>query len=79
MSCWPPSRYLPDLYRQLARLQVKENRPPLAEVYQQCPSVSLDHGILEKADNVAVVPVEMGWNDVGTWEALHELFPRDEP
>ena len=71
------SRYLPDLYRQLARLQVKENRPPLAEVYQHCPSISLDHGILEKADNVAVVPVEMGWNDVGTWEALHEIFPRD--
>ena len=51
------SRYLPDLYRELARLQVKENRPPLAEVYQHCPSISLDHGILEKADNVAVVPV----------------------
>ena len=72
------SRYLPDLYRELARLQVKENRPPLAEVYQKCPSISLDHGILEKAENVAVVPVSMGWNDVGTWEAMHELFPRDE-
>jgi mannose-1-phosphate guanylyltransferase/mannose-6-phosphate isomerase len=72
------SRYLPDLYRELARLQVKENRPLLAEVYKNCPSISLDHGILEKAENVAVVPVSMGWNDVGTWEAVHELFPRDE-
>jgi len=72
------SRYLPDLYRELTRLQVKEDRPPLAEVYQNCPSISLDHGILEKAENVAVVPVSMGWNDVGTWEAVHELFPRDE-
>jgi mannose-1-phosphate guanylyltransferase/mannose-6-phosphate isomerase len=71
------SRYLPDLYRELARLLVKENRPPLTEVYQRIPSISLDHGILEKAENVAVVPVEMGWNDVGTWEALHELFPPD--
>ena len=79
MFCWPPcSRYLPGLYRELARLQVKENRPSLADVYQNCPSISLDHGILEKAENVAVVPVEMGWNDVGTWEAVHELFPRDE-
>ncbi len=33
---------------------------------------------MEKADNVAVVPVEMGWNDVGTWGALHEIFPRDD-
>ncbi len=72
------SRYLPDLYRELARLQVKENRPSLQEVYHHLPSISLDHGILEKAENVAVVPVEMGWNDVGTWEALHEICPQDE-
>ena len=72
------SRYLPDLHRELARLQVKENRPSLQEVYHHLPSISLDHGILEKAENVAVVPVEMGWNDVGTWEALHEIFPQDE-
>ena len=54
------------------------DRPPLAEIYRECPSISLDHGILEKAENLAVVPVEMGWNDVGTWEALHEIFPRDK-
>ena len=72
------SRYLPDLYRELARLQAKGNQLSLEEVYHQIPSISLDHGILEKAENVAVVPVSMGWNDVGTWEALHELFPRDE-
>lgn len=72
------ARYLPALYQGLARLMVQENRPALAEVYQDLPSISLDHGILERAANVAVVPVEMGWNDVGTWEALHEIFPRDE-
>jgi mannose-1-phosphate guanylyltransferase/mannose-6-phosphate isomerase len=72
------SRYLPDLYRELDRLRNSQNPPSLEEVYQNLPSVSLDHGILEKAENVVVVPVEMGWNDVGTWEALHELFPRDE-
>jgi len=72
------SRYLPDLYRELVRLRVKENRPSLTEVYQNIPSVSLDHGILEKAENVAVVPLEVGWNDVGTWEALYELFPHEE-
>jgi mannose-1-phosphate guanylyltransferase / mannose-6-phosphate isomerase len=33
---------------------------------------------MEKADNVAVVPVAMGWSDVGTWSALHELCPADE-
>ena len=73
------SRYLPDLYRELARLQVnRRTGPPGRNLPAVCPSISFDHGIMEKADNVAVVPVEMGWNDVGTWEALHELFPQDE-
>jgi mannose-1-phosphate guanylyltransferase/mannose-6-phosphate isomerase len=71
-------RYLPELYQGLTRLRDPGNCPSLEEVYQGLPSVSLDHGIMEKADNVAVVPVTMGWNDVGTWEALHDLFPRDE-
>jgi mannose-1-phosphate guanylyltransferase/mannose-6-phosphate isomerase len=70
------SRFLPDLYRELTRLRQPE-KPSLEEIYQRLPDISLDHGILEKAENVVVVPVEMGWNDVGTWEALHELFPAD--
>jgi mannose-1-phosphate guanylyltransferase/mannose-6-phosphate isomerase len=72
------SRYLPDLYRELYRLRDPENQACLEEIYMRLPSISFDHGILEKADNVVVVPVEIGWNDVGTWEALHELFPWDE-
>jgi mannose-1-phosphate guanylyltransferase/mannose-6-phosphate isomerase len=72
------SRYLPDLYRELDRLRQPENQASLEEIYPRLPSISFDHGILEKAENVAVVPVEMGWNDVGSWEALHELFPQDE-
>ncbi|MCK9377850.1 MAG: mannose-1-phosphate guanylyltransferase/mannose-6-phosphate isomerase [Syntrophobacterales bacterium] len=72
------SRYLPDLHRELLRLRAEDDEATLEEVYRNLPSISFDHGVLEKAENVAVVPVEMGWNDVGTWEALHELFPRDE-
>ncbi|MCK9375624.1 MAG: mannose-1-phosphate guanylyltransferase/mannose-6-phosphate isomerase [Syntrophobacterales bacterium] len=71
------SRYLPDLCRELDRMRHPENQASLEEIYQRLPSISFDHGILEKAENVVVVPVEMGWNDVGTWEALHDLFPRD--
>jgi mannose-1-phosphate guanylyltransferase/mannose-6-phosphate isomerase len=72
------SRHLPDHRRELERLRHPEDRPSLEEVYRHLSSVSFDHGIMEKAGNVVVVPVEMGWNDVGTWEALHELFPQDE-
>ncbi|MGQ9920295.1 MAG: mannose-1-phosphate guanylyltransferase/mannose-6-phosphate isomerase [Desulfobacca sp.] len=46
-------------------------------VYQDLPSISIDYGVMEKAANVAIVPVNMGWSDVGTWGALYDLFPAD--
>ncbi len=72
------ARHLPELYGGLTRLREDSSPAALAAVYAQLPSISLDHGILERADNVAVVPVDMGWSDVGTWGALAELFDRDE-
>jgi mannose-1-phosphate guanylyltransferase/mannose-6-phosphate isomerase len=71
------AQHLPELHQGLSRLLAGEPRPSLAEVYDALPGISLDHGIMEKAQRVAVVPVDMGWNDVGTWEALHEIFPPD--
>jgi mannose-1-phosphate guanylyltransferase/mannose-1-phosphate guanylyltransferase/mannose-6-phosphate isomerase len=41
------------------------------------PSRSFDKAVMEKADKVAVVPVDMGWSDIGSWEAVHALGPRD--
>jgi mannose-1-phosphate guanylyltransferase/mannose-6-phosphate isomerase len=70
-------RHLPELYQGLAPLLGEAPTPSLEEVYENLPSISLDHGILEKAANVALVPVDMGWNDVGTWGALQDIFPRD--
>ncbi len=71
------ARYLPDLHAGLKHLEAAEPAA-LAEVYRGLPDISVDHGIMEKADNVAVVPVDMGWSDVGTWAALYELFPKDD-
>ncbi|MGF1669366.1 MAG: mannose-1-phosphate guanylyltransferase [Balneolaceae bacterium] len=45
--------------------------------YEACPSVSIDYGVMEKADNVLVVPGEFGWNDVGSWKAVYELSEKD--
>ena len=48
---------------------------PLA--FGRSPSDSIDYAVMEKAGRVAVVPVEMGWSDVGSWDALHELALKD--
>jgi mannose-1-phosphate guanylyltransferase/mannose-1-phosphate guanylyltransferase/mannose-6-phosphate isomerase len=50
---------------------------PEARAFGASPSDSIDYAVMEKADRVAVVPVDMGWSDVGSWDALHELAEKD--
>lgn len=40
--------------------------------YDQLPNLSIDYGLAEKADKVAVVPVSMGWSDLGSWESIYQ-------
>lgn len=44
-----------------------------AQAWAACPSISIDHAVAERTDRAAVVPVDMGWNDVGAWDALHDI------
>ena len=50
---------------------------PDAEAFAASPSDSIDYAVMEKAEQVAVVPVDMGWSDVGSWDALHDLAIKD--
>ncbi len=45
--------------------------------YADCPSISIDYGVMEKARDVWVAPVDIGWNDVGSWASLPELRATD--
>ena len=47
------------------------------EAYPKAPSISIDYAIMEKADNVFVKTVDIGWSDVGTWRALRDISPQD--
>lgn len=47
------------------------------EGFVSCPNISIDYGIMEKADNVCVQLCNFGWADLGTWESLHESSPKD--
>lgn len=48
------------------------------EIYQPLPDLSVDYGILEHSDNIAVVPVSMGWSDLGSWEAIYQQRDKDD-
>jgi mannose-1-phosphate guanylyltransferase len=49
----------------------------IAGIYDGCDNVSIDYGIMEKADNVFTVVSEFGWSDLGTWGSLYEHLPHD--
>ncbi|RZK31653.1 MAG: mannose-1-phosphate guanylyltransferase, partial [Hymenobacter sp.] len=47
------------------------------EAYARCRNISIDYGIMEKADNVYVLPADIGWSDLGTWDSLHRVGQQD--
>ncbi|HLT42736.1 MAG TPA: mannose-1-phosphate guanylyltransferase, partial [Sphingobacteriaceae bacterium] len=49
----------------------------IAMAYERSPSISIDFAIMEKADNVYVLPVQFGWSDLGTWGSVHDLAEKD--
>ena len=57
----------------------KENRVIVsADAFQQVPDISIDYAVMEKADNVAVIQADLGWNDVGSWDAYSRFLTEDE-
>ncbi len=49
----------------------------IKNTYPKAANISIDYGILEKSDNVKVLPVDIGWNDLGTWGALYQKLEKD--
>jgi mannose-1-phosphate guanylyltransferase/mannose-6-phosphate isomerase len=76
-------RYLPAAH-QIVQTILAESRAGVT--FQQAvekhfaamPSISIDYGVLEKSDRVSLIPCDIGWNDVGSWQAVHEVVPKDE-
>ena len=75
-------RQMPGFYAQLSELEPSLGTPAYAEKISQIwPKVAeqtIDYGIMEGAQDVAVIPIEIGWADVGSWTSLFELLPVDE-
>jgi mannose-1-phosphate guanylyltransferase / mannose-6-phosphate isomerase len=68
----------PAIYAALPALLKDESGLAPKDVYAKLPDLSIDYGVLEHCDQVAVVPVEMGWSDLGSWEALYQQRDKDE-
>ena len=74
-------KYLPEMYELFAAEKDKFNTPEeveaLEQIYPQCTQISIDFGIMEKADNVYVIPASFGWGDLGTWNSAWEHMEKD--
>lgn len=54
-----------------------KERSFIGNAYQQCTNISIDFAIMEKADNVFVLPADFGWSDLGTWASIYEMAEKD--
>ena len=71
-------KFLPQVADRFFGLGADTPAKQLKEVYTQAPTISVDYGIIEKADNVYVMEAEFGWSDVETWDSLYMAKPKDE-
>lgn len=73
---------MPDLAKmfeeQSDRFGGEEETAAIDEIYSQCPNISIDYGIMEKAKNVDVVLGDFGWSDLGTWGSLYEQLVTED-
>jgi mannose-1-phosphate guanylyltransferase len=75
-------KYLPDVNALFENGKKLINSPDeshfINKTYSECPNISIDYGIMEKADNVYVLTADFGWSDLGTWGSLYENHPLDK-
>ena len=74
-------KYLPEMYEVFAaekdKMNTQEEAAAIEQIYPQCTSISIDFGIMEKADNVYVIPASFSWSDLGTWNSAWENMDKD--
>ncbi|HEX9944210.1 MAG TPA: sugar phosphate nucleotidyltransferase [Thermoanaerobaculia bacterium] len=69
-------RLQPQLARGLEEIAAAPDR--LRELYARLPADSIDYAVMEKLDGIITLPLDCGWSDLGSWEALDEVLPGDE-
>ena len=74
-------KYLPEMHEvfdaEQLNFNTKKETAAIERIYPQCVNISIDYGVMEKADNVYVIPSSFGWSDLGTWASAYETFERD--
>ena len=74
-------KYLPELAEvfeaEKNHFNTKKEKEAAARIYPQCINISIDYGVMEKADNVYIIPSSFGWSDLGSWASAYENLEKD--
>ncbi|MES2775123.1 MAG: mannose-1-phosphate guanylyltransferase [Bacteroidota bacterium] len=74
-------KYLPEIAEIFAtekdNFNTETEQEAIERIYPQCVNISIDYGIMEKADNVYIIPSSFGWSDLGTWNSAYENMDKD--
>jgi mannose-1-phosphate guanylyltransferase len=74
-------KLLPELHEvfdaEKDNLNGQKEKEAIERIYPQCVNISIDYGIMEKADNVYVIPSSFGWSDLGTWASAYDTIEKD--
>lgn len=74
-------RHNPELHEvfdaEKENLNTGEEEAAIERIYPQCTNVSIDYAVMEKADNVYVIPSSFGWSDLGTWTSAYDIIEKD--
>ena len=74
-------KYQPEMFElfdgEKENFNTAEEKKSIQKIYPQCVNISIDIAIMEKADNVYVIPASFGWSDLGTWNSAYENMEKD--
>jgi mannose-1-phosphate guanylyltransferase len=74
-------KFLPEIHEvfdgEKNQFNTNGEKEAIDRIYPQCTNISIDYGIMEKADNVYIIPADFGWSDLGTWASAYENLEKD--
>jgi len=75
-------RQMPDLYAALAQIEAvlgtAAYHSTLKRIWPELTAETIDYGVMEGAEDVVVIPVDIGWSDIGNWSSMRDILPADE-
>ncbi len=70
-------KYMPDLFAGLQKIRTASKKDVITEVYERMEDVSIDYGVMEKAENRIMVMGDFRWDDIGSWLAMERIWQKD--